>query len=122
MFYIYQIIVSILIILSPLIIIYRILKSKEDKKRFIEKFSINTKSRIKGNLVWFHGASVGEILSVLPIIKIYENKKSIDQILVTTSTLSSSNIIEKISGDKLNENSIKAVVEDISKKNLGKYL
>ena len=96
MFYIYQIIVSILIILSPLIIFYRILKSKEDKKRFIEKFSINTKTRIKGNLVWFHGASVGEILSVLPIIKIYENKKSIDQILVTTSTLSSSNIIEKI--------------------------
>ena len=33
-----------------------------------------------------------------------------------------SNIIEKISGDKLNESSIKATVEDISKKNLGKYL
>ena len=33
-----------------------------------------------------------------------------------------SNIIETISGDKLNENSIKAAVEDISKKNLGKYL
>ena len=33
-----------------------------------------------------------------------------------------SNIIETISGDKLNESSIKAVVEDISKKNLGKYL
>ena len=96
MFYVYQIIVSLLIILSPLIIIFRILKKKENKKRFIEKFSINTKTRIKGNLVWFHGASVGEILSVLPIIKIYENKKSIDQILVTTSTLSSSNIIKNI--------------------------
>ena len=33
-----------------------------------------------------------------------------------------SDIIEKISGDKLNESSIKAVVEDISKKNIGKYL
>ena len=33
-----------------------------------------------------------------------------------------SNIIESISGDKLNESSIKATVEDISKKNLGKYL
>ena len=31
-------------------------------------------------------------------------------------------IIEKISGDKLNESSVKAAVEDISKKNLGKYL
>ena len=33
-----------------------------------------------------------------------------------------SNIIENISGDKLNESSIKATVEDISKKNIGKYL
>ena len=34
----------------------------------------------------------------------------------------SSNIIEKISGDKLNESSTRAVIEDISKKNIGKYL
>ena len=33
-----------------------------------------------------------------------------------------SNIIENISGDKLNESSIKAAVEDISKKNMDKYL
>ena len=33
-----------------------------------------------------------------------------------------SNIIEKMSGDKLNESSVKAAVEDITKKNLGKYL
>ena len=33
-----------------------------------------------------------------------------------------SSIIENISGDKLNENSIKAAVEDVSKKNIGKYL
>jgi F0F1-type ATP synthase membrane subunit b/b' len=33
-----------------------------------------------------------------------------------------SNIIENISGDKLNESSIKAAVEDISKKNIDKYL
>ena len=33
-----------------------------------------------------------------------------------------SDVIEKICGDKLNESSIKAAVEDLSKKNLGKYL
>ena len=32
------------------------------------------------------------------------------------------NIIENISGDKLNESSIKAAVEDVSKKNIDKYL
>ena len=46
--------------------------------------------------------------SILDIQKISENIAS--------------NIIENISGDKLNESSIKAVVEDISKKNIGKYL
>ena len=33
-----------------------------------------------------------------------------------------SDIIENITGDKLNENSIKAAVEDVSKKKIGKYL
>ena len=33
-----------------------------------------------------------------------------------------SNIIENISGDKLNESSIKATVEDVTKENIGKYL
>ena len=33
-----------------------------------------------------------------------------------------SSIIENISGDKLNESNVKAVVEDVSKKNVGKYL
>ena len=34
----------------------------------------------------------------------------------------SAKIIENITGDKLNDSSIKATVEDVSKKNIGKYL
>ena len=48
-------------------------------------------------------------------------KNSISDIQKISENIAS-NIIETISGDKLNESSIKAVVEDISKKNLGKYL
>jgi F-type H+-transporting ATPase subunit b len=48
-------------------------------------------------------------------------KNSISDIQKISANISS-NIIESISGDKLNENSIKAAVEDTSKKNLGKYL
>ena len=33
-----------------------------------------------------------------------------------------SNIIEKMSGDKLNESSIKAAIDEVAKKNIGKYL
>ena len=94
MFIIYQIILSIALILSPFIIILRLLKNKEDKKRFVEKFSITQTKRKNGKLIWFHGASVGEILSVIPIIKNYEKNKFVSQILVTSSTLSSSKIFK----------------------------
>ncbi len=95
MFFLYQIIISLIIIISPIIIIVRILKNKEDKNRFKEKFSIATKKRINGKLIWFHGASVGELQSIIPIIKKYEKKKSINQILITSSTLSSSKVLKK---------------------------
>ena len=48
-----------------------------------------------GNLIWFHGASVGEIQSIIPLIENYEKDKTINQILITSSTLSSSKILEK---------------------------
>ena len=95
MFLIYQIVISILLIFSPIIILLRIFKNKEDKIRFVEKFSITTKKRSRGKLIWFHGASVGEILSVIPLIKNYEKNKFIDQILITSSTLSSAKIKKK---------------------------
>ena len=94
MFFLYQIILSIIILISPFIILFRIYKNKEHKKRFIEKFSIPSKKKI-GNLIWFHGASVGEILSIIPVIKNYEKNKSINQILITSSTLSSSKVLKK---------------------------
>ena len=94
-FFIYQFLLSIILLFSPIIIIIRILKNKEHKFRFKEKFSLISKKRGGGKLVWFHGSSVGEILSVIPIIKNYENDKSIDKILLTSSTLSSSKIFKK---------------------------
>ena len=95
-FFIYQFLLSIIIFFSPFIIIFRIFKNKEDKYRFKEKFCFISKKRGTGKLIWFHGSSVGEILSAIPIIKKYDNDKSINRILITSSTLSSSKILEKI--------------------------
>ena len=101
MFFLYQIIISILLLISPLILIFRILRNKEDKLRFFEKLSITSNKRKKGKLVWFHGASVGEILSIIPLIKNYEKRKDINQILITSSTLSSSKVLQKFKFKKI---------------------
>ncbi|MFL2896860.1 MAG: 3-deoxy-D-manno-octulosonic acid transferase [Candidatus Pelagibacter sp.] len=71
------------------------IKEKEDPKRFKEKIGFFSKKRKRGNLIWFHGASVGEIQSIIPLIEKFEKNKKIDQILVTSNTISSSKIIEK---------------------------
>ncbi len=92
---IYSFLVYIVIILSPLIILYRMLKKKENPRRFFEKFSLRKQKRREGKLIWFHCSSVGEFLSIVPLIQELEKIKNIKQILVTTSTLSSSKIFEK---------------------------
>ena len=95
MFFLYQVILTIIILISPAIISFRILKNKEHRSRYKEKFGFSSVGRIDGKLIWFHGASVGEILSIIPLVKNYEKDKSINQILITSSTLSSSKIIKK---------------------------
>ena len=92
---IYNFLVYIVLIISPLIIIYRVFKKKENPKRFLEKFSLQKEKRETGKLIWFHCSSVGELLSIVPLIQELEKKKNLKQILVTTSTLSSSKIFEK---------------------------
>ena len=54
--------------------------------------------------------------------EILELKKNSISSIQNISKNIASDIIENISGDKLNESSISAAIEDISKKNIGKYL
>ena len=92
MFFLYQILIFVTLIFSPLILLIRFFKNKEDKKRFIEKFSITNKETNNNNLIWIHAASVGEFMSVIPLISELEKNNKIEKILLTTSTLSSSKI------------------------------
>ncbi len=96
MLFFYRFIINIIFLISPIILIIRLIKKKEDILRFKEKFCFFSSYKKKGKLIWFHGASVGEIQSILPIIERLEKKKDVKQILITSNTLSSSKIISKL--------------------------
>lgn len=101
MILLYRFITNILLIFFPFIIFYRLLKKKEDSKRFLEKISLYKKKRSNGKVVWFHGASVGEFQSIVPLLEKLDKLKDIDQILITSNTISSSKIILKTKLKKL---------------------
>ena len=101
MIFVYRIFINLILILSPLIILVRLLKKKEDFIRFKEKLGFFKINKTKGKLIWFHGASVGEFQSIVPLLEKLEKSKKISQILITSNTLSSSKVISKIKLKKI---------------------
>ena len=94
MYFIYGILTNIIFLFSPLIFIFRLLKKKEDINRFQEKYCIYSIENFK-KTIWFHAVSVGELMSIIPIINKLERNKKVKKIIVTSSTISSANIFKK---------------------------
>ena len=94
-FFIYRLVTNIIFPFSNIYLKFRILKKKEHASRHKEKLCKTEILRKNGKLVWIHAASVGESLSVLPLLEKLESNNNINTILITTITLSSSEVIEK---------------------------
>ena len=116
MLILYRLLISLILVLSPIILIVRLLKKKEDPKRFIEKFCFFSEKKNKGKLIWFHGASVGELQSIVPLVEQLDKNKKINQILITSNTLSSSKIISKFKFKKVIHQFFPIDVNFLSKK------
>ena len=97
----YRLLTGLILILSPIILAIRLLKKKEHPKRFKEKFCFFSEKKNNGKLIWFHGASVGELQSIVPLVEKLEKNKNINQILITSNTLSSSKVIGKFKFKKV---------------------
>ena len=96
MIFLYRILTFFLFPIFVIITYLRRFADKEDKIRFKEKISINESFFPKNKkVVWIHAASIGETNSVLPLIQeIIKNNQKIF-VLLTTTTLTSSQIVNK---------------------------
>ena len=85
-------------LLDPIYLIYQyisVLRGKESSARFWERWVDKKIKRPPGKLIWFHSASVGETLSVIPLIqKLIKDDPEVN-ILITSTTMTSAQIFEK---------------------------
>ena len=94
MYYWYRFFTYLFYPLAPIYLYFRKIRKKEDPIRYKEKLSKINIKRGEGFLIWFHVASIGEAMSILPLIDSCTKEKKIDRILITSITLSSGKILE----------------------------
>ena len=99
-------------------------KILEDSKKEVLKIHLESKNKLDKDIQGKKDIIEKEIENEINKAQeqIAELKKNSVSDIQNISRDIASNIIENISGDKLNESSIKAAVEDVSKKNMSKYL
>jgi len=86
---------SIGLVIEPFLRFYtkrRIFKNKEHETRYVEKFGLASHKVGDKKIVWIHAASVGEVMSIAPLIYKLSKINEI-QILITTCTLTSAKIV-----------------------------
>lgn len=78
---------------AGLLLALRRSRGKEHGERLCERRGIATGERGNGPLIWVHGASVGETLSVLPLVEALSARKPPVSVLLTSGTVSSAELI-----------------------------
>ena len=100
MYFWYKLLTYLFYPFAPFFLFLRKLKKKEHPIRYKEKLSQINTPRGEGFLIWFHVASVGEAMSILPLIENFEQDGKIKRILITSITVSSAEVLKK----KFNKN------------------
>ena len=100
---IYRHLINILFPIIIILIYLRVWFKKEDKNRFKEKLFISsfniTRNKDK-KLIWFHAASIGEIKSIIPLIKKLNTNNKFEFLITSVTTSSAKLILEQLSNEK----------------------
>ena len=90
---VYRLITRLLEPLAPRLLDARAKQGKEDPVRVDERLGHASIARPDGDLVWLHGVSVGETLSLLPVVQRLRSGRPDLTVLVTSGTLTSAQLL-----------------------------
>jgi 3-deoxy-D-manno-octulosonic-acid transferase len=79
--------------LAPTLLAHRLKHGREHPSRMEERYGETQIARPEGPLVWVHGASVGELIAVIPLIERIHRKEF--AVLCTSGTVSSAQVAEQ---------------------------
>src|SRR2546423_1465280 len=79
--------------LAGILLSHRLKRGKEDPRRLAERRGESTVPRPRGPLVWVHGASVGEVAAIIPLVERIASKNF--KVLVTSGTVGSAKLCEQ---------------------------
>ena len=86
----YQLLSTLATPLAPTLLARRLKRGKEDPARLDERYGASRIDRPRGPVVWVHGASVGELLAVGPLVERIRSKDF--AVLCTSGTVSSAQV------------------------------
>ena len=91
----YQLATRLLEPLAPRLLDRRAAQGKEDPARVDERLGLSGLDRPEGDLVWLHGVSVGETLSLLPLVERFRRSRPDLTVLVTSGTVTSAELLAR---------------------------